>query len=172
MKRREDKRSRAPVPKKLRQFEDMLEEQVGRALGSRESSRLWERHVAPSLALSEHAPAHGGWMADVGSGAGLPGIPLAITRPDLCVVLIEPRAERVRWLRAALDRLELTNALVEQARWAHATPRRYDMAVARAVAPPDAALRLLRSGPPAARLVGSALGDPEPPWTVVDQAIP
>ena len=58
-------------------------------IGPREISRLWERHILNSAALESLIP-EGCRVADVGSGAGLPGIPLAILRPDLEMTLIEP----------------------------------------------------------------------------------
>ena len=63
-------------------------------IGPREVARLWERHVLNSAAVSEAVPP-GSRVVDVGSGAGLPGIPLALARPDLRLTLVEPMARRV-----------------------------------------------------------------------------
>src|SRR4051812_49800349 len=62
-------------------------------IGPREVPRLWERHVLNSAALAEALP-HGARIVDVGSGAGLPGIPLGLARPDLTLSLVEPMARR------------------------------------------------------------------------------
>ena len=65
-------------------------------LGPREVPRLWERHVLNCAVVAELLP-EGALVADVGSGAGLPGLVFAIARPDLTLVLIEPLARRCRW---------------------------------------------------------------------------
>ena len=56
-------------------------------LGPREVDRIWDRHILNSALVSEFIP-HGATVADLGSGAGLPGIPLALARPDLSVTLV------------------------------------------------------------------------------------
>jgi 16S rRNA (guanine527-N7)-methyltransferase len=76
-------------------------------IGPREGERLWERHLLNSAVLAELVP-HGCRVLDVGSGAGLPGIPLALARPDLSIVLLEPMARRVAWLREVVAALGLT----------------------------------------------------------------
>jgi 16S rRNA (guanine527-N7)-methyltransferase len=70
-------------------------------IGPREADRLWERHLLNSAVLSELVP-EGARVLDVGSGPGLPGIPLALARPDLAIVLLEPMARRVVWLQEVL----------------------------------------------------------------------
>lgn len=75
-------------------------------IGPREVERLWERHVLNSVAISELLPG-GASVADIGSGAGLPGIPLALARPDLKVTLIEPLLRRSEFLGEVADELEL-----------------------------------------------------------------
>jgi 16S rRNA (guanine527-N7)-methyltransferase len=80
---------------------------IGRGLiGPREADRLWDRHMLNSAVLGELLP-YGCRVLDVGSGAGLPGIPLALARPDLAVTLLDPMARRVAWLRAVVAELEL-----------------------------------------------------------------
>jgi len=76
-------------------------------IGPREGDRLWERHLLNSAVLAELVP-QGCRVLDVGSGAGLPGIPLALARPDLSIVLLEPMARRVAWLREIVTALGLT----------------------------------------------------------------
>ncbi|MGH3979505.1 MAG: 16S rRNA (guanine(527)-N(7))-methyltransferase RsmG [Pseudonocardiaceae bacterium] len=75
-------------------------------IGPREVERLWDRHMLNSVAVAELI-ARGGRVLDVGSGAGLPGIPLALARPDLEVALLEPMARRVAWLQEMVDELRL-----------------------------------------------------------------
>jgi 16S rRNA (guanine527-N7)-methyltransferase len=75
-------------------------------IGPREVDRLWERHLLNSAVLGELI-AEGGRVLDVGSGAGLPGIPLALARPDLAIVLLEPMARRVAWLQEIVAELGL-----------------------------------------------------------------
>ncbi|MDR1834053.1 MAG: 16S rRNA (guanine(527)-N(7))-methyltransferase RsmG [Propionibacteriaceae bacterium] len=84
-------------------------------VGPNEGSRLWERHILNSLAL-EPLIAEGERVLDVGSGAGLPGIPLAIVRPDLQVTLLDSMQRRTDFLRLAVAELGLSNATVARAR--------------------------------------------------------
>ena len=84
-------------------------------LGPREVPRMWERHVLNCAVVHELLP-QGALVADVGSGAGLPGIALAIARPDVQFVLIEPLERRVDWLNMVIDDLELENVDVVRAR--------------------------------------------------------
>jgi len=76
-------------------------------IGPREGDRLWERHLLNSAVLAELVP-QGCRILDVGSGAGLPGVPLALARPDLSMVLLEPMARRVAWLREVVATLGLS----------------------------------------------------------------
>ncbi len=105
-------------------------------IGPREGDRLWDRHVLNSVALSDLLPP-GSSVADVGSGAGLPGLPLAILRPDLVVDLLEPLLRRFSFLTEAVDELGLADRVrVVRAR-AEDHHQTYDAVVARAVAPLD-----------------------------------
>lgn len=79
-------------------------------IGPREADRLWDRHLLNSAVLSELVP-DGAQLLDVGSGAGLPGIPLAIARPDLTIVLLEAMARRVVWLQEVVAELGLVVAV-------------------------------------------------------------
>ena len=106
-------------------------------VGPREASRVWERHILNCAVVADLIPP-AARVLDIGSGAGLPGIPLALARPDLRIVLVEPLARRVEWLRAVLADLELP-VEVERGR-AEDTPirRRWegaDVVTSRAVAP-------------------------------------
>ncbi|MEV7527109.1 16S rRNA (guanine(527)-N(7))-methyltransferase RsmG [Agrococcus sediminis] len=82
-------------------------------IGPRELPQLWTRHILNSALL---APLLRGRVGDVGSGAGLPGLVLAIARPDVELTLIEPMERRTEWLQAEVDRLGLDNVTVLRAR--------------------------------------------------------
>ncbi|XKH55064.1 16S rRNA (guanine(527)-N(7))-methyltransferase RsmG [Citricoccus nitrophenolicus] len=84
-------------------------------LGPREVPRLWERHVLNCAVVGDLLP-EGALVADVGSGAGLPGLALALARPDCQFILIEPLERRVAWLDMVVDDLELDNVDVVRAR--------------------------------------------------------
>ena len=109
-------------------------------LGPREGDRLWDRHVLNSAALADLIP-DGSAVADVGSGAGLPGIPLAILRPDLQVDLVEPLLRRATFLSQAVDELGMTDRVrVVRAR-AEDHHLTYDVVTARALAPLERLVR-------------------------------
>jgi len=80
-------------------------------IGPRETPRLWERHLL-NCGVVESVLPHRTRLIDVGSGAGLPGIVLAIARPDLEVVLLEPMLRRTTWLENTVDELRLGNVQV------------------------------------------------------------
>lgn len=108
-------------------------------LGPGEGDKLWRRHVANSLVLSD-VVAEGVDIADVGSGAGLPGLPLAIVRPDLRVTLIEPLQRRSEFLTLAIEELELDDRVRLLRGRAEELGRGkerevFDVVIARAVAP-------------------------------------
>ncbi|SEH55635.1 16S rRNA m(7)G-527 methyltransferase [Mycolicibacterium rutilum] len=75
-------------------------------IGPREVDRLWDRHILNSAAVGELVES-GTRLGDIGSGAGLPGIPLALARPDVEVTLIEPLLRRSEFLREVVDELEI-----------------------------------------------------------------
>jgi 16S rRNA (guanine527-N7)-methyltransferase len=79
-------------------------------IGPREAPRIWERHLLNCAAVAELIPP-GCSVLDVGSGAGLPGLVLAIARPDLSIVLIEPLARRTAFLTEAVEALGLTRSV-------------------------------------------------------------
>ncbi len=126
------------LPLVLRYAELLRDTGVSHGLiGPRESDRLWSRHLLNCAVLAELIEP-GARVLDIGSGAGLPGIPLALARPDLEIVLLEPMARRVAWLEQAVAELALP-AVVARGRaedpGIRRTYRGADVVTARAVAP-------------------------------------
>ena len=121
-------------------------------LGPREMPRLWSRHVLNSAVVASLVPA-GASVADVGSGAGLPGIPMAIAQPEAHFMLIEPMERRSNWLQEQVDALGLTNVTVRRAR-AEEVGEAFDIVTARAV---SALPKLLRMTVPLTRHGGQIL---------------
>lgn len=101
-------------------------------LGPRELPRLWSRHLVNSAAVVPFLPARG-TVADIGSGAGFPGIVVALLRPDLDITLIETMERRTAWLQDVVDELDLDNVTIRRAR-AEEVKDRFDVVTARAVA--------------------------------------
>jgi 16S rRNA (guanine527-N7)-methyltransferase len=130
-------------------------------IGPLELPRLWTRHIVNSALLG---PLLSGRVGDVGSGAGLPGLPLAIARPDVSFVLIEPMERRVAWLEEQRDRLGLDNVEVVRARAEEAPfERALDQVTARAVGALSKLIpltaRLARTGGELLLLKGAAVQD-------------
>jgi 16S rRNA (guanine527-N7)-methyltransferase len=121
-------------------------------IGPREVDRLWDRHILNSVAVAELLEPNES-VADIGSGAGLPGIPLALARPDLRVTLIEPLLRRSDFLREVIEELGIDAAVV-RGRAEELTVRQRvgetDVVVSRAVASLDKltkwSMPLLRPG--------------------------
>ena len=142
-------------------------------VSSGDSDRLWERHVRDSLRAIPEIPS-GSRIADLGSGAGLPGLPLAIVMPSCSFTLVELRRGRVAFLEAVVDDLGLANVEVFLGK-ADRVRGRFDVCLARAFASPrgswKAATPLLEEG---GRLIywagagfdGAGLGDLEVRWRV------
>jgi 16S rRNA (guanine527-N7)-methyltransferase len=105
-------------------------------LGPREVPRLWSRHVLNCAAVASLVPADA-QVVDVGSGAGLPGVVLALARPDLRVTLVEPLLRRVSWLEDVVDDLGLDSVSVVRGRAEELRGYAFDVATARAVAALD-----------------------------------
>ncbi|WP_084955348.1 16S rRNA (guanine(527)-N(7))-methyltransferase RsmG [Thermoactinospora rubra] len=110
-------------------------------LGPREVSRIWDRHLLNCAVVGEVIPdkAH---VVDIGSGAGLPGLVLAIVRPDITVTLLEPLLRRTVFLEECVAALGLSNVEVLRGRAEEIAGKRdFDVATARAVAPLGRLLR-------------------------------
>ncbi|MTE19997.1 16S rRNA (guanine(527)-N(7))-methyltransferase RsmG [Streptomyces sp. TRM43335] len=124
-------------------------------IGPREVPRLWERHLLNCAVLSEVVP-EGVTVCDVGSGAGLPGIPLALVRPDLRITLLEPLLRRTTFLQEAVELLGLDHVSVVRGRAEEVLGSLPPVHVvtARAVAPLD---RLAGWGVPLLRPYGEML---------------
>jgi 16S rRNA (guanine527-N7)-methyltransferase len=107
-------------------------------IGPREAPRLWERHLVNCGVMAEMIPV-GASVVDVGSGAGLPGLVLAVARPDLVITLVEPLARRTSFLEEAVVVLGLDNVTVVRGRAEEVAGRLpgADVVTARAVAALD-----------------------------------
>jgi 16S rRNA (guanine527-N7)-methyltransferase len=133
-------------------YADLLatEATVRGLIGPREVPRLWERHLVNCGLVADLVP-EGSTVCDIGSGAGLPGLVIAIRRPDVSVTLVEPLLRRTTFLDEAVASLALTNVEVVRAR-AEALhgERAFDVVTSRAVAPmarlTEWSLPLVRTG--------------------------
>ncbi len=105
-------------------------------IGPREGERIWDRHIANSLVLADLIPPSSS-VIDVGSGAGLPGIPIALVRPDLRLTLLEPMLRRTNFLTGAIEELGLESRVQIVRGRAEDQRTTYDVVTARAVAPLD-----------------------------------
>ncbi len=105
-------------------------------LGPREGQRIWARHIVNCAVVADALTA-GQRVVDVGSGAGLPGLVLALARPDVTVTLVEPLLRRTAFLAEVVEDLGLANVEVLRSRAEDVGGRVFDVATARAVAPID-----------------------------------
>ena len=132
-------------------------------IGPREAERLWDRHLLNCAVVAELLPERGS-LVDIGSGAGLPGVVLAMLRPSLEVTLLEPLLRRSAFLEECVAELGLANATVLRARAEEKAARiGADIATARAVAPLDRlagwAAPLLRPGGQLLAIKGQSAAD-------------
>jgi 16S rRNA (guanine527-N7)-methyltransferase len=151
------------LPAAERYAEFLAEAGVQRGLiGPREVDRLWDRHLINCAVLAEVITERAS-VVDIGSGAGLPGIVLAIVRPDLSITLLEPLLRRTTFLSECVTMLDLRNVKVRRARAEEVVHEfAVDVVTARAVAPLDRlarwALPLLRPGGELLALKGERAG--------------
>jgi 16S rRNA (guanine527-N7)-methyltransferase len=108
---------------------------------ARDADELVDLLVADAAVLAKSRPAAGSRWVDVGSGAGAPGLVLALLVPSLVMTLVEPRDKRVAFLRTAIGKLGRDDILVERARSDRLAAARWDIAVSRATLPPVEWLR-------------------------------
>ena len=120
-------------------------------IGPREVPRIWDRHILNSAAVVPYLPESGSVM-DIGSGAGLPGVVIAVMRPQLEVILVEPMERRTTWLSEVVGELGLTNVQVKRGRAEeYHGALEVDAVTARAVA---ALSKLVRMSMPLVRVGG------------------
>jgi len=135
------------------------------AIGPAEVERLWERHLADSLSFAAGFPEPPRSLWDLGSGAGLPGIPLALTFPDTQVTLLDRSGRRSSLLRRAVRVLNLPNVAVQQGDLEDV--REAEAVTMRAVLPPDRAAPVVqgRLSPGGVGVIGLARRrEPDPRW--------
>jgi len=132
-------------------------------IGPREAPRLWDRHLLNCAVLADVLD-DGASVCDIGSGAGLPGLVLAIRRPDLGVTLVEPLLRRTTFLGEVVEDLGLERVEVVRARADELHGRReFDVVTSRAVAPLgrllDWSMPLVRQGGHLLAMKGSSAGE-------------
>lgn len=106
-------------------------------VGSSDPRRIADEMVLDALEMVPLMPDHGGTSVDIGSGAGLPGLPLAIWFPNWHFTLVEPRAKRIHFLSHARRTLQLSNVTVVEGRLEDLGEQRFDAAFAKAVFEPS-----------------------------------
>lgn len=135
-------------------------------IGPREVPRLWDRHVLNCAVIEEAIP-EASYVVDIGSGAGLPGLALAIARPDLRICLVEPLLRRATFLSDAVDSLGLENVRVVRGRAEEKAVRdqvgEADVVTSRAVAPLERLVKwsapLIRTGGQLIAIKGSSVAE-------------
>ncbi len=122
---------------RLDQFIPLLaDENAQQNLVSRSSlDHIWTRHIADSLQLLDHVPRETGLWLDLGTGAGFPGLILALARPSMPMMLVESRKRRVEWLQRICREFGLENCRVLGARLESVESCEVDVITARAFAP-------------------------------------
>lgn len=129
---------------RLEKFVDWLgeENEVQNLVAKATLPIVWRRHIADSAQILEHVSRETLPLLDLGSGAGLPGVILAVMRPELPVTLVESRALRIRWLAAIIERACLTNCTLEGRDLRNVTSFAARTVTARAFAPLNKVLQL------------------------------
>ena len=108
-------------------------------IGPKEGDRIWDRHIANCLPVTTLIP-QGVRVVDIGSGAGLPGIVIALARPDLKMTLVEPLQRRVDFLNEVVAELELPIEVIRGR--AQIVKKQFEVATARAVAPLEELIKI------------------------------
>jgi len=108
-------------------------------IGPKEADRIWERHIANCIPITTLIP-KGVRVVDIGSGAGLPGVVIALARPDLKVSLVEPLARRVDFLTEVVNTLKLPIEVFRGR--AESVKKQFEVVTARAVAPLDKLIQI------------------------------
>jgi 16S rRNA (guanine527-N7)-methyltransferase len=107
-----------------------------------DAPRIWQRHVLDGLRGAPLMPPYARRAYDLGSGAGIPGVPVAIARPDVAVVLSEPRRDRAAFLELVAETLELSGVTVHVGRAEELDPGTADVCLARAFRGPAESWRV------------------------------
>ncbi len=130
--------------KRLEIFAAMLEEENTRQnlVSAGSLPHIWQRHIADSLQLLAYVSRETGPWLDLGTGAGFPGMLIALARPDMEVAVVESRRRRVEWLESVITRNKLSKCRVIAARLEDVESFPVDVISARAFAPLDKLLRL------------------------------
>jgi len=153
-----------PQQASLRAFEDLLKGPgaVRGVVAKGDLTRLWPRHILDSLRAVRCLVPQDATIVDVGSGGGLPGLPVAIASPDVTMTLLEPRESRVAFLEMAASSLGLRNVTVVHGR-AEDASLLVDACLARALANPVATWQLcaplLKPGGRVLYFAGARFGD-------------
>lgn len=103
---------------------------------------VWQRHIADSLQLLDHVPRETSPWLDLGSGAGLPGLVIALARPNVHIGLVESRRKRIEWLEQVKQQFNLNNCTVHGSRLENVETQEIAVITARAFAPLEKLLRL------------------------------
>lgn len=129
---------------RLERFAQMLAEENGRQnlVSAASLDTVWQRHLADSIQLLDLAGNDCGNWLDLGSGPGLPGLVLALARPDMPIGLVESRRKRFEWLGLVKSEFGLANCLVHGKRLELVESRETGVITARAFAPLGKLLRL------------------------------
>ena len=135
--------------------------------GAKSRDELVSEHLVDSFAMTYFLPG-ACTVADVGAGGGLPGVPLAILRPDISLAMVEPRAKRVAFLRSVTHELGLRNSLIHRCRCDDLRAT-FDVSASRATFPPEEWLRVGRG---LVRVGGSVLLFANQDWSAVDPSVP
>jgi 16S rRNA (guanine527-N7)-methyltransferase len=122
---------------RIERFTNLLGEENARQnlVSDASLAAVWQRHIADSLQLLDHVPSEATPWLDLGSGAGMPGLVIAMARPDLRIALVESRRKRIDWLERVRSEFALANCTIHGARLENVESRESAVITARAFAP-------------------------------------